>query len=90
MQEDSAKDSNKDRIRSIAFSMKLVNGVYNKLIEVFGMQLQEENGEDYIRGWNDALNAAITMTRACKYTKKDFKKKKKNEATGDNVQVPEV
>jgi hypothetical protein len=88
--EDSAKDSKRDKARSIAFSMKLVNGVYNKLIEVFGMQLQEENGEDYIRGWNDALNAAITMTRACKYTKKDYKEMLLNETTGDNVQVPEV
>jgi hypothetical protein len=52
--------------------MKLVNGVYNKLIEVFSMQLQEEADDDYIRGWNDAFGTAMQMTAACKYTKEDF------------------
>jgi hypothetical protein len=51
--------------------MKLVNGVYNKMIEVFAMQIREANDE-YDRGWNDGFTTAIQMTKACKYTKDDF------------------
>lgn len=78
--EDNVKDSkDRDKKRSIAFSMKLVNGVYNKLIEVFRMQIQEEKDDDYVRGWNDAFTTVIQMTMACKYTKKDYMEMIKDE-----------
>lgn len=86
MQEDTVKDSNEwtDRARSIAYSMKLVNGVYDKLIEVFEFQIKEEDGEDYTRGWNDAFSAVVQMTAACKYTKEDYKEMM-NEKSGDII-----
>ncbi len=86
MQEDTVKDSNEteDKARTIAYSMKLVNGVYSKLIEVFAMQIREEDGEDYTRGWNDAFSTVVQMTQACKYTAADFKEMM-NEKSGNPV-----
>jgi len=76
VREDFAKNSKEwtpaEKAKSIAYSMKLVNGVYSKLIDVFGMQLRDEADDDYIRGWNDAVTTVIAMTGACKYTKEDY------------------
>lgn len=75
MPEDNVKHSKweeGDKKRSIAYSMKLVNGVYNKLIEVFAKQVQHIDNEEYTRGWNAAFTSAVEMIRSCKYTKDDY------------------
>jgi hypothetical protein len=72
-----------EKRRSIAYSMKLVNGVYNKLIEVFEKQIKEETDE-YVMGWNDAFKAVVAMTEACKYTKEDYIKMTQKEDDADD------
>ena len=73
MQEDTVKNSElSEKTRSIAYSMKLVNGVYSRLIEAFKMQIKEAEDNEYVMGWNDAFKAVVEMTKSCKYTKKDF------------------
>lgn len=73
MSEDIANDYNwKDKARSVAYSMKLVNGIYKKLIEMFALQMRTEIEDEYARGWNDAISMVIQFTHACRYTKEDF------------------
>jgi hypothetical protein len=67
------EDYKPGKAESIAYSMKLVNGVYNKLIAVLQMQLREDYDE-FTRGWNSGLTAAIGMIQTCKYTKDDYLK----------------
>jgi hypothetical protein len=73
VQEEAVKGSElSEKVKSIAYSMKLVNGVYGRLIEVFEMQVKEAENDEYTMGWNDAFKAAANMTDQCKYTKEDF------------------
>jgi len=52
--------------------MKLVNGVYSRLMQMFALQIREEIEDEYARGWNDAISMVIQFTHACKYTKEDL------------------
>lgn len=95
MPEDNVKDSNLEvdgNKRTIAYSMKLVNGVYNRLIEVFARQIKEVEIDEYMMGWNDAFKAVIEMVRSCKYTKDDYlntirEGEAADETATDSVQV---
>ena len=65
MQEEAVKDSElSEKTKSIAYSMKLVNGVYTRLIDVFSMQIKEVETDEYITGWNDAFKAVIKMVQS--------------------------
>lgn len=94
MPEDTARKPSLSRAESIGYSMKLINGVYNKMIEVFKMQLREDETDEFTKGWNGALTAAIGMTTACKYTKEDFlemiQESDANETAGSEVPVRQV
>ena len=81
MHEEHANYKWKDKARSLAYSMKLVNGVYDKLIEVFSMQIRTDIEDEYTKGWNDGFMAACEMTKACKYTKDDFLEMLEEETT---------
>jgi hypothetical protein len=73
--EDNVKDSKLEvegNNRTIAYSMKLVNGVYSKLIEQFTKQIKDIEIDEYVMGWNDAFNAVVKMIESCKYTKEDY------------------
>ena len=75
MQEEAVKDSElSEKTKSIAYSMKLVNGVYSRLIEAFEMQVKEDGIDEWTEGWNAAVSGLVSMTKRCKYTKEDFLK----------------
>lgn len=84
MQEEHANDF-KDKAKSVAYSMKLVNGVYQRLMEMYALQVRTEVEDEYARGWNDAISMVLQFTHACKYTKEDFldMMEEGNETTGD-------
>lgn len=95
MPEDNVKDSNEvttDNKRTVAYSMKLVNGVYSKLIEQFTKQIKDIEIDEYVMGWNDAFKAVVKMIESCKYTKEDYLNTIKegdeaDETATDSVQV---
>ncbi len=88
MPEDTVKDSKQtqqEKDMTVAYSMKLVNGVYNKLINVFTMQIKEDEIDEYIMGWNDAFKAVVNMVESCKYTKEDYLNLIKKEDDADET-----